>query len=51
MHIYTSKRGRFFVIIYSYNDKSLDLLLELLIDILLEGGANDEADEHSIPTL
>ncbi len=39
------------MIIYSYDDKSLDLLLELLIDILLEGGANDETDEHSIPTL
>lgn len=36
---------------YAHDESALDLLLELLIDILLEGGANDETDEYSIPTL
>lgn len=34
---------------YAHDDESLNLLLELLIDIFLElGGTDDETDEHSL---
>lgn len=38
------------MIYFSYDESTLDLLLELLIDILLEQGG-EQNDEHSLPTL
>ena len=38
------------MIYFSYDESTLDLLLELLIDILLEQGG-EQSDEYSLPTL
>ena len=48
MHIYTSKGADSFMIYYSEDNEVLEILLELLIDIFLEQGGNDE---YSLPTL
>ena len=36
------------VVYFSNNNEILDALLELLIDILLEGGIDDETNEYSL---
>jgi hypothetical protein len=40
------------MIYFSYDESTLDLLLELLIDILLDTETKEDSDdEYSIPTL
>ena len=40
------------MIYFSYDESTLDLLLELLIDILLDTETKEDSnDEHSLPTL